>query len=455
MAQKLSQQPRVAIIGAGYAGMAAAAELTAGGIPVTVFESSRTLGGRARTVEIHDTILDNGQHILIGAYRETLRLMRLVGADPERLLLRLPLTLAYPGEMRIAAPRLPAPLHLAFALLGAQGLRWREKFAAMRFMQALKRTGFRLAADCRASTVSVLLDVYRQPQRLRKYLWEPLCVAALNTPAEIASAQVFANVLRDSLAAEARASDLLLPRVDVGALFPTVAASYISKHGGGILLNTAIQRISNQGKAFILHSGNEGLSHGPYSHVIAAVAPYHLTALIEGLPQLGALQEAIANIAYEPIVTCYLRYPPQVRLPFPMLGNANGIMQWLFDRGQLDGPPGLLAAVISARGQHQELSQHALAERLHAEIAAIMTRLHTPLPTPLWSQVIAEKRATFSCTPDLARPETKTPLAGLLLAGDYVASDYPGTLESAVRSGIKAAASAAASILGQTPADQA
>ena len=459
MAQELSRKSRIAIIGAGYAGMAAATELAARGIPATVYESSRTLGGRARTVEIHGTTVDNGQHILIGAYRETLRLMRLVGADPERLLLRLPLTLTYPGSMRLVAPRLPAPLHLAFALLGAQGLSWTDKFAAIRFMQALKRTRFRLAPQHAAATVSALLDAHAQPRRLRKFLWEPLCVAALNTAAEIASAQVFVNVLRDSLAAEASASDLLLPRVDVGALFPTVAAGYISRHGGSIRPDTAIRRIAMQDDGFILLDGKQDTSHGPYTHVIAAVAPYHLAALIEGLPQLGTLQHGIANLHHEPIVTCYLRYPPQVRLPFPMLGNADGLVQWLFDRGQLDGPPGLLAAVISARGRHQELSKQELAERMHAEIASIMAYLPTPLPTPLpaplWTQVIAEKRATFSCTPDLQRPATETPLAGLLLAGDYIASDYPGTLEAAVRSGVKAAASVAASILGQAAADQA
>lgn len=423
---------KVAVIGAGYAGMAAATELAARNIPVTVFEASRKLGGRARAVEIHGAMLDNGQHILIGAYRETLRLMRRVGADPECLLLRLPLKLAYPGELHLAAPRLPAPLHLLFALLGTRGLNWFEKFAAIRFMTILKRRNFLLNTD---DTVAGLLYRYRQTPRLREYLWEPLCIAALNTQADDASAQVYLNVLRDSLAADNQASDLLLPRIDLGALFPDAAASYLAAHGGKILRDTSIEKISMEGSTYILHTKQD--RHGPFSHLIIAVAPYHLPALIENLPELNPLRATIANLRFEPIVTCYLGYPSWVTLPEVMLGHVNGIMQWLFDRGQLGGPAGLLAAVISAQGRHLELPNHELAQHIHAEIAGILPNL----PEPLWSQVITERRATFSCRPNLQRPKTTTALPKLLLAGDYVASDYPATLESAVRSGIRAATS--------------
>ena len=426
----------VAVIGGGYAGMAAAAELAARGVPVTVFETSRVLGGRARAVETHGICLDNGQHILIGAYNATLRLMRMVDADPERLLLRQPLTMEYPGELRVAAPRLPAPLHLAWALLGARGLDWREKLAAIRFMQNMKAARFRLPQD-NDITVTALLDAHRQPPRLREYLWDALCIAALNTPAETASAQIFLNVLRDSLAATREASDLLLPRVDLGALFPEPAAQYVSAQGGSILRGVAISRIVHEDGRFGLHEESSGYGQfNNFSHVICAVAPYHLTTLLGGLPGLEDLRQTLAGFSYQPIVTCYLAYPAQVKLPEPMLGHAHGIMQWLFDRGQLGGPAGLLAAVISARGRHLELSHEALAARIHDEIASFIPNL----PEPLWSKVITEKRATYSCTPGLPRPPTVTALPGLLLAGDYIAGDYPGTLESAVRSGSAAAA---------------
>ena len=419
---------RVAVIGAGYAGMAAAVALVDAGHEVTVFETSKVLGGRARKVELDGHTVDNGQHILIGAYRDTLSLMRKVGVDEDQALLRLPLTLRYP-DFHLHAPRLPAPLHLAFALLTAQGMKWSEKLAAIRFMQWLKKRSFKLDSDC---TVSALLDAHAQPQVLRRYLWEPLCISALNTPADTASAQVFANVLRDSLAADRAASDLLIPRVDLSAMLAEPAAHYVEARGGKVKLSSAVGSIQKDGSEYRIDADPD--AH--YTHVIVAVAPYHLPRLLADLPELEALRTQVEALAWEPIVTCYLRYPPGTRLPHSMLGMADGNAHWFFDRGQLDGTDGLIAAVTSARGRHQELNKDALAAAIDAELRT----LHPQLPAPLSSQVITEKRATFACTPNLHRPETQTALPGLLLAGDYVASDYPATIEGAVRSGIKAAA---------------
>ncbi|CAB1368468.1 hydroxysqualene dehydroxylase HpnE [Denitratisoma oestradiolicum] len=417
---------RVAIIGAGYAGLAAAVALADEGIPVEVFEASRTLGGRARSVDIEGVRLDNGQHILLGAYRQTLALMDRVGADPAASLLRHPLCLEYPGRLRLVAPRLPAPLHLAAALFCARGLSPAEKFAALRFMQTLKACRYRLTEDL---PVAELLRRHRQPEALCRYLWEPLCVAALNTPVAEASAQVFLNVLRDSLGAERAASDLLLPRADFSALLPEPAARYVEARGGRLERERRIHGLTRSDKGWRLDQ------QGSYSHVVIATAPYHARRLIEGWPELLPLAAQLDALDQEPIVTAYLQYPETVRLPFPMVGHAGDYLQWLFDRGALGGPAGLLAAVISARGRHQDLAPEILARRLHEEIASILP----DLPEPRWHKVIVEKRATFSCRPKLKRPENLTSLPGLLLAGDYTAGDYPATLEGAVRSGQQAA----------------
>jgi hydroxysqualene dehydroxylase len=425
----------VAVVGAGYAGMAAAVELATAGLAVDVFEASRTLGGRARGIDIDGLRLDNGAHILVGAYTETLRLMRRVGA-PADALRRQPLHLEFPGRFRIRAPHLPAPLHLAWALLTAQGLNWTEKFAAVGFMRGMQACAFRLTED---TTVAALLA--GQPEKLRHFLWEPLCLAALNTPANEASAQVFLNVLRDSLAADCAASDLLLPATDFSALFPEPAARFLAVHGGTLRRGTRIEAISRRDGRYFLDD------HGPYDQVILAVAPYHLPQLIAGFSELAPLAAQLAALRWEPIVTCYLRYPESVRLPRPMVGVDNGLAQWLFDRGALCGQDGVIAAVISARGRHEQLADEVLAQRIHEEVGAIVA----DLPEPLWARVIAEKRATFACTPGVPRPLTFTPLPGLLLAGDYVAGDYPATIEGAVRSGVFAAHS----VVHQPPGGQA
>ena len=417
----------VAIIGAGWAGMAAAVALALAKIPVTVFEAARHLGGRARSVEIGGVELDNGQHILIGAYRETLRLMRVVGADPDKLLLRQPLAIDYPGKFSLHAPRLIAPLHLLAALFGASGLSWRERIAAIRFIAALRRDAYRIAADI---PVTELLARNRQSGALARYLWEPLCVSALNTPPASASAQVFINVLRDSLDSAREASDFLVPRADLGTLFPQPAAAFVRAAGGAVQLGTPVRTLCKTGDGFVLDD-----RPGRYTHAIVAVGPHQVDALLEQFAALAPTRQNIAAFSFEPIYTCYLQYPRSVAMRRPMTGFDGGTIQWVFDRGRLNGAAGLLAAVISARGAHQSFSQDALAGAVHRELAAFLPGLSQPL----WSRVIAEKRATFSCRPGVTRPENKTAVRNLYLAGDYTASDYPATLESAVRSGVLAA----------------
>jgi squalene-associated FAD-dependent desaturase len=411
---------KFAIIGAGYAGMAAAVELSAAGRQVEVFEASRTLGGRARAAQIEGFEVDNGQHILIGAYTETLRLMRAVGADPDALLNRTPLRFEFPGEFRMSAPCLPAPLHTAFALLLAQGLDWGEKCAAIRLMQGLRASQFRIEPDI---TVTKWLDGNKTPSRQRRLLWEPLCIAALNTPAGRASAQVLANILRDSLGGARSASDLLLPQVNLTAMFPDPAAKFVTERGGAVHSGHRVTSLRREGDGWRIDEA------GPFAQVVLAVAPYHLAAVV---PELAS---RVAHFDWEPIVTSYFTYPATVRLPQPMLGVDAGLAQWLFDRGALCGQHGLIAAVISARGRHLDLPVAELERGIHAEIARIVPGL----PPPLAVQTITEKRATFACVPDLQRPAAATGLPGLWLAGDYVAGDYPATLEGAVRSGVAAA----------------
>ncbi len=425
----------VAVIGGGYAGMAAAVTLAEQRVPVTVFEAGPVLGGRARRVELNGIALDNGLHILIGAYRETLRLIAQVTSASTNTLLRVPLDWHMHQGLQLRAPRLPAPLHLVAALLTAKGAGWGERFAAIRMMRALREANFQLPAD---TTVSALLGAHKQGPILTRQLWNPLCVSALNTPPDKASAQLFLNVLRDGLNADRAGSDMLISRVDLSALFPQPAADYVRTHGGEVLTNSRVTLLEPGASGFRASAG--GVTR-QFSHVICALPPHQAPAFLANIGTLSETVEIIKALEYQPITSVYLQFDGRVKLPAPMLGLAQGVAQWLFDREAICGQRGLIGAVISAEGPHQELTQDELAQRVIDELAAKFGSL----PPLKWQRVISEKRATFSATPGLRRPPQKTPLANFYLAGDYIASEYPATLEAAIRSGIACAREIAAS----------
>ena len=431
MSNAADTKPAAAIIGAGYAGMAAAVKLTEAGVRAVVFEAGQTLGGRARRIDYRGETLDNGQHILAGAYTDLLRLMRLVGV-PDSAFRRVPLRLSMPPEFLLAAPRaaaLPRTLYLAWTLMSAKGLSIVDKFAAVRFMRALKRTEFRVDPS---ESVAQLLSKHKQPQNLIDYLWQPLTISALNTPLARASAQVFANVLRDSLGSTREASDLLLPCTDLTALFPEPAAAWIAQRGSEVRVGDRVKQVVAEDGRYLVTS-RTGVQQ--FDGVIFAVGPHQLEGLMPHIP--------VPALTFEPIVTVYFKFDRPIRMGEPMSGKIHGIAQWFFDRRLLNdcaapshnGDGGLFAAVISASGPHERLSQEDLADAVLIELAKRIP----DLPKPIWHKVVTEKFATFACTSTADRPVTTTRYPGVFRAGDYVAGDYPATLEGAVRNGLSAA----------------
>ncbi|HSH53943.1 MAG TPA: hydroxysqualene dehydroxylase HpnE [Methylotenera sp.] len=434
----------VAVIGGGCAGLSAAAALVDRGIQVTLFESSSQLGGRARTVVVENNdqmhLLDNGQHILLGAYRETLALLRKVGVDEKKAFMRIPLQINMQSKSAQSvfslksAHYLPAPLNTLVGLLSCKGLDFTEQIAAIKFVHRLKGSEYQLVRD---TPLELFLIEQQQSTRLIKMLWEPLCLAALNTPIEIASTRTFLNVLKDSFsgdkfAANKKNSDFLLPRLDLSQVLSQPVAQYIQSKGSAIRLNKRIRSVQIENDGFNLETRDGKYS---FSHVVVALSPARVDKLLEDIPKLKHAVEQTQTYSYQPIYTVYLQYPPETKLPKVMTGLTGMLGQWVFDRGQLCGQNGLIAVIISAEGKHQHLSQDELALRVAKELYQAFPQL----TKPLWHKVIAEKRATFTSTPDLARPTNKTLQPKLFLAGDYTYADYPSTIEGAVRSGLNCA----------------
>jgi squalene-associated FAD-dependent desaturase len=447
---------RIAVIGGGWAGCAAAVTLSRAGVPVALYEAAPVLGGRARRVPRAGLPLDNGQHLLLGAYASSLALLELVhGRDcAGRVVARSPLTirpLAREQDRALTLVRNKAagPLGLLTGLMSARGLTWRERVANVAWFLKLKRAGFACGSD---ETVAQLLAPL--PRRVAQGLWEPLCLAALNTPPASASARIFVNVLKTAFAGAMEDSDFLLPTTDLTAVFPEAAARFVESHGGVVRTGVA---------ARIVHATDHGtvLSVGQATEtlraVIVAVGPHQVAGAIDlealsANPPLRTFVEQLAALAYEPIVTAWLGYTAAVPLPAAIARLDDAPGQWVVDRPDIlanaqpdpDRPPlrpplrQLLAVILSASGPHEHLGHDVLAR----EVDAQLRRLQPTRAACAWSQVIAERRATYACTPRRIRPGQVRLGAGVYIAGDYMDADYPATLEAAVRSGVAAAEAA-------------
>jgi len=410
------------IIGGGWSGLAAAVTLSQKGETVHLIESAKQLGGRARNVQWHDQLIDNGQHLMIGAYEHMLSMMLTVGIEPQDVFARFPMDITlfdtdYSPLTLSANSVLPWPLSLASSLIRSVGF---KGFYAVSKLQASIP---KLLAN-EDVTVSEWLLSTQQPARLIKQLWEPLCLATLNTPIAHASAHILATVLRDSLGKGKKAADSLIPKRPLADVFPLAAANYIQQNGGVISLKTrAKQLLIEQDKIIgvICQDGTQHLAE----NIIVATNPSQSAELLADHVSFDKPTEY-------PICTVYLQYPAATRLSKPMFGITGTISQWVFDRSEQS--PGLMAVVISAPGSHESMTNEQLVDHVCQELYDTIPDLNKTITDSL---VIREKRATFASSIAIEhhRPHSQTVIEGLWLAGDYIANGYPATLEGAIRNG--------------------
>lgn len=412
------------MVGGGWAGLAAAVEAVRLGNSVTLFEMAPQLGGRARGVHISDVTIDNGQHLLIGAYVDTLALLGSLGVDPHQAFVRTPLRICYPdgAGLRLSAGGAPT-LAFASAVLRQRGWRMQERVALLAASAGWALRGFRCDP---ALTVAALTAGL--PSAIREDLIDPLCVAALNTPATDASAGVFLRVLKDALFSGRGSADLLIPRISLSALLPDPSQRWLQRAGAQVRLRHRVESLVVQGDLWVV----EGESFDRVVLAATATEAARLSLAIE-----PGWSRSAAALCHEPIITTYLSSAGAC-LPEAMLAlrsDARAPAQFVFDRGQLGGPKGLFAFVVSGAGKWLdrgiEVTAQATIEQAHEALGA---HLRGPLQLV---QTITEKRATFGCTPNLVRP-AMTIAPGLHAAGDYLAGPYPATLEGAVRSGLTA-----------------
>ena len=439
----------VVVIGGGVAGLGAATALAERDIEVTLFEARPSAGGRCSTFTDPATgeRVDNGQHVLIGCYDETFQLLHRIGAAARvttqpNLALRIIDTRGDASMLR--CPAWPAPLHLLGGLLTWKALSWRDRLASLRLLPALRGA---VDPPDRA-TVRAWLVEHGQTERLVSLLWEPLAVAALNQSIDAAAAGVFREVVRRMFTTDRRDSSLVFPTVPLHELFVEPSLALLRRHGGRMIASAPARVVLDQGEVLVRTRDSE-----LRPDAIVCAVPWH--ALPDVLPDVTELRETIAAAnatASSPIVTVNLWLDRDV-ISDSFVGLPGRHMQWIFDKGRLFGEGAAhLSLVSSGAAEILSRSNEAIVALAWDELRAAVPAANRAAVRR--AVVVRERRATFSLAPGQPpRPATATAVPGLFLAGDWIDTGLPATIESAVLSGHRAAAAVRA-YLNHSPDDR-
>lgn len=439
-------------MGGGFAGLSAAVALAVQGVRVLVLEARPRLGGRATAFvdRVTGEVVDNGQHVLFGCYRETFQFLRTIGAsDCVTLQPRLSVSMIEPEgrQTRLVCPPLPPPLHLLAGVLEWDALTWADRVSVLRLAAPLYRTRRHLARTPESRVVAEGVTVERwliangQTPRLRTLLWEPLAVAALNQSVAEAEADPFVRVLASMFGDDERDAAIALPRVPLDAMYAVPAQQFIERHGGEVRPNHSA-RLAFEGETLV---GVDVGTHALRSRLVIVAVPWF--ALDDTVGSAPAAREALAcvlssaaRMQSRPIVTVNLWFDRAV-MDELFVGLPGRVMHWIFDKRFLGETTSHLALVSSgATAIVGSSNEDTIALAMADVLDALPRSRHATLRR---ATVVREKRATFSLAPgEPIRPPTVTAIPNLLLAGDWIATGLPSTIESAVTSGHRAAAAA-------------
>ena len=436
------------MVGGGFAGLSAAVRVAQRGMRVLLVEARGRLGGRATAFSDRTTgeLVDNGQHVLLGCYTETLAFLRDIGAlDHVRLQPQLSVAMIDRAgrSSRLVCPHLPAPWHLLAGVLDWDALTWADRLSVLRVVTplrlAVRRThdpSARMLAASPGETVESWLVRHGQTERLREMLWRPLALAALNQPADRAAAPVFARVLAEMFGRDPHAAAIALPTKPLHLLYAEPARAFVKNHGGEVRTGAAAKvRVAAEGVQAVDVAGERLRPPA----VVCAVPWFAFSDVFDGRTDaLHAIVDRAGRMSSSPIVTVNLWFDRRI-LDEPFVGLPGRAMQWVFDKRMIFGEETSHVSLVSsgadsvARLSNDQLIANAHQELLEAVPIVRSARL-------LRSTVIREPHATFSLAPGQpTRPPTETDVRGLYLAGDWIETGLPATIESAVRSGHRAA----------------
>lgn len=418
------------------------------GFRVAVLEGKPAMGGRAYSFSDPDSgdFVDNGQHVLMGCYHETLNFLGRIGAR-NKLIFHQNLEIEMldlegrSGQLRTAS--LPAPLHMTAALLRYRHLTVGERMSVIRAGMRILKMRRRDPATLKRMRVSELLDRLGQGERARQCFWYPLAIATLNDDPQLASAGLFAEVMKRAFFSRRTDSAFVYSKVGLSDLYCTASREFIERHGGIVACRTIVEELELNGDSEV---ATVKLRDGTTVRAANFISAVPVERLLRFLPE-GVIADPffarMGSMKSSPIICVHVWLDREVT-DAPFVGFIGTTTQWLFNKRRIfaehgERHPGYLSFVISGARELVDRSNEDLLD-------TVLNDLRTMIPAAREAKlvkalVIKEKHATLAPEPpsDENRPTTKTPIRNLFLAGDWVQTGLPATIESAVISGRAAA----------------
>jgi hydroxysqualene dehydroxylase len=415
------------IVGGGWAGLACAVSLVKNRVNPLILEAASQLGGRARSVNFADLVVDNGQHVMLTAYKEVHNLLEYLQVPPQSTSKQL-FYLHILNNLKIKLPNLPTPFNLMFGLLLAQGLTINEKYFLVKFALHLHKTKYTVTNDCNTEEYFLKL---KTPPRLTEMFFKPLVVSALTTPFNVASSQVFLKVLKRSFVDGHNNSKWVFINTHLSELMPMPAKKYLLHNNINIKNNCRVISIAKQSELFKIKAGTELFFA---KKIVLATHPRALLKInFINFPELDYIINKVKKITFQPITTIYYKFAQEIKLPSRIIGVIDCLGDFVFQSTKYNN---LLSVVISSTTKRIPREHGILAQTVFVELQCYFS-----LPEYLDYKVIQEKFAAFTCSSNInsIRPSSTTAVENLFLAGDYTDTQLPATLEGAVQSGLTCA----------------